>query len=202
MKQSDKRKLYTAVQHYHSSVAVQADYLKGRGITGEVALKAKLGVVTDPLPGHEDYEGMLAIPYLTPSGPVDIRFRNLSGEGPKYLTQPGRKARLYNVQAVIDASDSLHITEGELDALILTYRCGFPAVGIAGAAQWKPHYPRIFQDFQNLYVWGDGDSAGREFAKHVAKETGATIVHLPDGHDVTSLFTEQGVEGTASLIGL
>jgi len=34
-----------------------------------------LGVVVDPLPGHEQFLGRVAIPYVTPSGVVDIRFR-------------------------------------------------------------------------------------------------------------------------------
>ncbi len=46
----------------------------------------RLGFVANPETGHEIYQGKLAIPYITPSGVIDIRFRSLNNDsGPKYL---------------------------------------------------------------------------------------------------------------------
>jgi hypothetical protein len=52
-------------------------YLLGRGFTEEVANRFKLGVVSHPIVGHERYVGRLMIPYETPSGVVNARFRCL-----------------------------------------------------------------------------------------------------------------------------
>lgn len=204
MKQAERDRLETATVRYQNNVTQARDYLQARGIDGTTAMRARLGVVVEPMSGHEDYVGRLAIPYVTPTGVVDMRFRCLSthdckAEGcAKYLSLPGHKSRLYNSLAIIMAGDTIHITEGELDALILTHRCNLPAVGIAGATQWRAHYPRIFGDFNTTYVWGDGDPAGKEFAKHVAREVGAVIVNLPTDMDVSDLFVSEGPD---SIVG-
>jgi len=64
-------------------------------------MKFHLGIVKDPLPGHESYKGRLAIPYITPSGVVDIRFRSINNhpDEPKYMGVPGAKTTMYNAQA-------------------------------------------------------------------------------------------------------
>ena len=50
------------------------EYLAKRGLSSALDT-FRLGVVRRPLPGHEGYAGRLAIPYLTPAGVVNIRFR-------------------------------------------------------------------------------------------------------------------------------
>ncbi len=42
-----------------------------------------------------------------------------------------------------------------------------PAVGAPGAASWKTHYSRIFEDFDVVLVLADGDEAGLEFGKRI-----------------------------------
>ncbi len=59
-----------------------------------------LGVVDNPSPGHEGYKGKLVIPYITPSGVVDLRFRSIKGEDPKYIGLPGAKTTMFNAQTV------------------------------------------------------------------------------------------------------
>ena len=107
-----------AAHHYYQYVSEAADYLKGRGVTGEMAQQALLGVCRDPLPGHDQYEGRIVIPYLTPAGVVDLRFRCIDGSGPKYLSLPGHKPRLYNTVALASDPPVVGITEGEFDALV------------------------------------------------------------------------------------
>ena len=72
MKQSTSQResLTRAAKYYHSAILEAEDYLVERGITQEAAVKARLGVVLDPLTGHEAYEGRLAIPYVTRSEKV------------------------------------------------------------------------------------------------------------------------------------
>ena len=190
---SQKSSLAKSVHHYQGSLETAEEYLAGRGITLEIARAAHLGVVHEPLPGHEQFRGRLAIPYMTPTGPVDIRFRSMGPEEPKYMGMAGAKTRLYNVQALQQAGDRIAICEGEIDTIILHYAIDFPAIGVPGANNWKPHYTRLLQDFETIYVFADGDKAGGDFAKHLAKEVrGVVVLNMPEGEDVNSTYLEFG----------
>jgi DNA primase len=192
---SQKKSLAKAVQKYKGSIHLAEDYLARRGLTLEDAATAHLGVVEEPLPSHEQYRGRLVIPYLTPTGVVDIRFRAMGPEEPKYMGLPGTHTRLYNVIALQEAGDSIAVCEGEIDALTLHYKCGIPAVGVPGATAWKKHYTRILQDFEKVYVFADGDQPGSDFAKNIAKELQSVItLQMPEGEDVNSQFLQHGYE--------
>ncbi len=154
-----------------------------------------IGVVKDALPGHEQYQGRLAIPYVTPSGIVDIRFRSMQGEDPKYMGMPGAKTSMYNAQAVLTANDYICVTEGEIDCMTVVAKTGHPAVGIPGANNWKPYYAKILDDFETVIILADGDAPGLEFGKKVSRELGnVNIIQMPEGHDVNSIVLEQGAE--------
>jgi DNA primase len=44
-------------------------------------------------------------------------------------------------------------------------------------------------------VFADGDSAGREFAKDLARKLAGVIqIQIPEGEDVNSMFTKNGSE--------
>lgn len=194
--------LEAATTEYQTHVAEAADYLKARGITGAIALTARLGVVRNPHLGHDRYEGLLAIPYITPTGVVDIRFRcphqhdcKQAGH-PKYQSQPGHPPRLYNTPDLIAAHDTIAITEGELDALILSHHGGIPTVGIAGAQAWQPHYPRIFDDYTRVLIAVDNDKAGNKLAHQIQTAIPhATRLPLPDDTDITDLHTTGQLDG-------
>jgi DNA primase len=198
-----------ATQQYEANIAQIKDYLLGRGIDGATAKRYRLGYVAEPVVGHEKYRNRLAIPYVTPSGVVDIRFRCVQNHSckeagcAKYLTQPGHKQRIYGTTAVMSADDTIAITEGELDAVILN-KIGIPAVGIAGSKAWNTgYYPRIFADFTNVIIFGDGDEAGRDFAEAVARDLeDALIVDMPTGFDVTDLYLAQGADELYIRAGL
>lgn len=206
MKQSvlDRTLLEQAVQTYEQNLPTVAAYLEGRGIPLETARTYRLGYVSEPTPGLGDaeYVGRLAIPYLTPSGVVDIRYRTLQGSGPKYLSRPGANARMFGVSALFTPSSYVGICEGELDAVVAT-RSGIPSVGVPGASNWQKHYPLLFEGFQRVFVLSDGDQAGRDFGKKVvATMDQAVIVDLPDGKDVSELVQEQGPEALKRLAGI
>jgi DNA primase len=201
--------LEQATTAYQATVADAADYLLGRGITGEVAKEARLGYVREPLPGHEPYKGRLAIPYLTKTGVMDMRFRCADSHDcqqmghPKYLSQAGHSPRLYNATAWEQAEDIIAITEGEFDALVLTHRVGIPALGISGVAAWKTYYRAVFEDFAEVLVFGDGDDAGRDWARLVCMDLdNARAVHMPSGHDVTSFFMAEGPTTVLEVAGV
>lgn len=204
-----RQTLERATSLYQADVTGAHAYLANRGIDQATATKFRLGYVKTPITGHEQYTGRLAIPYITPSGVVDIRFRCLAdhnckdhGHG-KYMTQAGHRARLYYTPAIITAHDTIAICEGELDAIILN-KLGIPAVGVAGAQAWQSdYYPRIFADFSTILIFGDGDEAGRAFARNIANDLPeATIINMPDDYDITDLYLDGGNDALLDRAGL
>jgi DNA primase len=197
MKQSilQKELLGKAAAGYAENIYQAEDYLRSRGIPLEVARLASLGVVAEPETGHEAFKGRLSIPYITKTGVVDLRFRSLNpAVEPKYMGMTGAETKMYNVLDVERASDFIGVCEGELDTLTLSACIGIPCVGVPGANSWKKHYTRLLADFERVFVFADGDQPGTEFARSLARELPVTIIQLPDGHDVNSMFVQDGVE--------
>lgn len=192
---SQKESLAKAVTTYQESIHLAEEYLARRGLTMQDADTTLLGVVEEPLPGHEAYRGRLAIPYLTPTGVVDIRFRAMGHEEPKYMGLPGTHTRMYNVVALQQANNFIAVCEGEIDAITLHYKCGIPAIGVPGANSWKKHYTRMLADFDTVYVFADGDQPGSDFAKSLAKELNTVVaLQMPDGEDVNSMYLSHGYD--------
>lgn len=202
---SDKNLLEQAVQAYEQNLPVVEAYLEGRGIPAAVARTCRLGYVSSATPGlgDDEYVGRLAIPYITPSGVVDVRYRVVQGNGPKYLSRPGTPARMYGVSNLFTAGRYVGVCEGELDAVVATHLAGVPSVGVPGASNWQKHYPLLFEGFERVYVFADGDQAGRDFAKKVAATIEqAIIVQMPDGKDVSDVVSEQGPGSLKRLAGI
>ena len=192
---SQRQFLLQATQEYTKNIHLATAYLTTRGLSVAEVQQFHIGVVKDALPGHEQYEGRLAIPYVTPSGIVDIRFRSMNGSDPKYMGMPGAKTSMYNAQAVLTANSYICVTEGEIDCMTVVAKTGHPAVGIPGANNWKPYYAKILDDFETVIILADGDAPGLEFGKKVGRELGnVNIIQMPEGHDVNSIVLEQGAE--------
>ena len=194
---SQRAFLQQATEQYARHIAVAEEYLRSRHISVDEARRFHLGVVKDALPGHETYSGRLAIPYITPSGVVDIRFRTIynNPDESKYMGIPGAKTTMFNAQAVLNAENYICVTEGEMDTVILSVKTNHPAVGIPGANNWKPYYTKILDDFDTVIVLADGDSAGLEFGKKLSRELpNVNLVQMPEGHDVNSIIIQEGVK--------
>ena len=192
---SQRQFLLQATTEYAKHIDQAADYLATRGLSVDEAKKFHLGVVDNPLPGHEGYKGKLVIPYTTPSGVVDLRFRSIQGEDPKYIGLPGAKTTMFNAQSVLTADQYICVTEGEIDCITVAVKGNHPAVGIPGANNWKPYYSKILDDFDVVIVLADGDAPGLEFGKKISRELGnVNIVQMPEGHDVNSIVIQEGVE--------
>jgi len=190
-----KELLGKATEKYGASIYRAEDYLKNRGIPIEVARLASLGVVEEPEVGHEQYIGRLAIPYITKTGVVDLRFRSLNpAVEPKYMGLTGAETRMYNVIDIEKANNFIGVCEGELDTITMSGCVGIPCVGVPGANSLKKHYTRLLADFERVFVFADGDQPGTEFARSLARELPVTIIQLPDGHDVNSMFVQEGAE--------
>lgn len=205
MRQRDSQKelLGQAVKKYAASIYQAEDYLRNRGISVEVARLARLGVVVEPEIGHEMFTGRLAIPYITKTGIADLRFRSLNpAVEPKYMGMTGAETKMYNVLDIERAGDWIAVCEGELDTLTLSACVGIPCVGVPGANSWKKHYTRLLADFERVFVFADGDQPGKEFANSLARELPVTIVQLPDGEDVNSVYTKYGSDFIREKAGL
>lgn len=194
--------LTVAATMYHSAIWQAGDYLERRGISEASASTFQLGVVSDPVPGHERYDGWLSIPYLGVSADGEdqcwsIRFRCIQDHSckelkhGKYQTLSGDASRLYNARVIKDAGSSIHITEGELDAIILN-QCGLPAVAVPGANSWKYHYTRLLAGFNRVFIWGDPDAAGAEFVTTVSNAVRASAAVKLTLGDVNDTFLQGG----------
>ena len=203
LSKSQKESLVKATEKYATNLGEALPYLTSRGITEQTAVMFRLGFVKEPETGHEPYVGKLAIPYLTPTGSVDIRFRSLNNDsGPKYLSRPGASTHIYNVDALSSDTDFLVICEGELDTIIAT-QVGFSAVGLPGANNWKPFYSRVLADWEKIMLFCDGDNAGKEMAKTLSRELDNVFpVFMPDNCDVNDVFLTEGAEGLRKRVGV
>lgn len=192
-----KHSLEARLRRYEQHRPQLLPSLTARGLGAGAAERFRLGYVE---PSPEDPARLwrrMAIPYLTPTGVVQIRYRctlnhDCKVEGcPKYLGDAGQQVTLYNAQATLDTSDVLFLTEGELDAVAIESLIGRPAVGIPGARAWAahPYWARCFVNFARLILPADGDEPGAELAAAVAKSLPeVTVVQLPDGDDANTVL--------------
>lgn len=191
-----------AMEAYAENVELAASYLRERGITMETARSFQLGVVVEPAVGHESFTGRLAVPYRTRAGVKNIKFRAMDGAQPKYLGLPHARPRLFNVNALLVDSPVCAISEGELDAIVLT-QASLPAVGAPGASTWQDHFPRLFAGYEQVFIFADGDSAGKDFASRVADDIySSVIIQMPDGEDVSSFHTKYGAKALLERCGV
>lgn len=201
-------KVATYEQQLRDNPDVAAGYLKGRGITGQLAKSFRLGYVQEPLLGDDSHRGRLVIPYLTRAGVTWIKTRALPGSAQPdvrytWITA-GSGSRFYNTRDMLTPADRLALCEGELDAAVLSFLCGIPAVGLPGASNWRKEYRTLFADYDTVYVVADGDEAGRKCSQQVKGDlkSKARVVDLPDGEDVNSFYCKHGREAMRELIGV
>jgi DNA primase len=201
--------LMEAAQRYAQEISPEAIVaLAERGISEQVAARFQLGTITEPINGHEMYDGWISIPYITASNYcVGFKFRRLDDAKPKYGSPTGQKAHLYNVTDVLIQSPYIVVCEGELDTVITSGMVGIPAVGVPGVQAWKPHYAKLFNGYDTVYVVGDNDvkedgsNPGMEFAKRVANEIlNSQIVTLPPGMDINDYYLAHGADATKALL--
>lgn len=204
---SQREVLEEATATYQGAVTrAVAHWLRARGIDREVAATFRLGVVADPFPGHERHRGKLAIPYLGHDGRVlTIRFRCLEEHDHrthfhgKYMSLAEDTPRLFHIKAIHQAADTIHIAEGEFDAMVLN-KLGLPAIAIPGVQLWRGSHRRALAGFQRIWVWGDPDDAGADMVSRITKQLPrAKGVRLRTG-DVTETYLAGGADALLALI--
>lgn len=206
---SRKASLEKAAKLYHQNLPQAQAYLTGRDIDMRTAERYGLGVVVEPAqPDHRHWVGRLTIPYVTPTGVVQLKARCIQAHDcketkcTKYFGEHGIVAGIYNTRSLLTHSDTVVITEGELDAITVETWLGIPAVGIPGTSVWKDYMALCFEGFATVIVVADGEEVGRQAAERIAKMPNARVVHMPDGMDSNSLLVSEGPEALAALLGV
>ena len=203
---TQKEMLEEAVSTYQAHITPEvAKYLLDRRIGREEAVTHRLGLVADPSPGHEKYRGMLAIPYLDRNGqPLTVRFRCLQEHNHrdyfhgKYNTIAADIPRMYGIGSIHRAGQDIHVTEGELDRIVLC-KLGLHAVAIPGANMWFGRHRRMLAGFNRVWVWSDPDDAGAELLGKITRALrSAKAVRLKA--DVTDTYLAGGADALLSLI--
>jgi hypothetical protein len=172
LKESQRELLANAANAYHDQLMAShwgAEYLKSRGFDRRDAERFLLGAVDDPyVPAHSKYKGMICIPNFCATGEQDahvvgLKFRNLE-DGQKYLGLPGQQARLFNLRAIQEASDTIVVTEGECfpdDAEVLTPK------GWVRLDSWNN---------EKVAQWDNGDISFVKPAAYVRKNFDGSLV--------------------------
>jgi 5S rRNA maturation endonuclease (ribonuclease M5) len=144
--------------------------------------------------------GWLVIPYLSPSGVIQMKFRSMDANAKmKYVYDIGATHRPYNTMALMSPRKKIVITEGELDCASLL-QSGVAAVGLPGVKSWKEEWARIFRN-REVTVCCDGDQPGREFGKAlVSMLYGARMVVAPEGEDANSVLVKKGEEELRRMV--
>ena len=190
-----KRSLEALVQRFEQNQTRLLPYLTDRGLA-DAAERFRLGYVEPADDVDRRYWHRMAIPFLTPTGPVQIRYRCIAAHDckergcAKYLGDKGVEITLYNAGTLLDARSPVVLCEGELDAVAVETIAGLPAVGIPGAQAWKrhPYWARCFVGL-DLILFADGDAAGDDLAATVAADLPELkIVRAPEGHDANSVL--------------
>lgn len=206
---AQRRSLEEATDRYHGNLLLAASYLEARGVSEETATSFRLGVVSDPAPGHERFRGWLSLPYVTPAGVVAIKFRNLDPEDDHRWDAPaGSKIHLYNARALAQGGEVAVLVEGEMKTLVGASMLGVPVVGTWGT-NWLPHWPRCFGDFDRVIVVGDNDNKedgsnpGRKHAEKVVKTLqNGELVLPPLGTQLDEWLLQDGPEAVREALGL
>lgn len=201
-----RNSLAELVDKYHTQIkdGGAEDYLAARGINRRAIDRFKLGS-----------DGQrLVIPYLTPTGPWQLKYRCVAdhdckelGHG-KYAYDDGAQQLLFNAQTLLKA-DRAVITEGELDAITVEM-AGAPCVAYPGADTWKTNrfWAFCFDSCDEVIVVADGDEPGEKAAVGVAEllrsrlpDTDVRKVSMPPGMDANSYVNSEGQMAFLDLIG-
>lgn len=198
--------LNRATKEYAGELDQVACYLESRGITEATAQAWQLGFVSDPMPGHEEFKGRLAIPYLTPAGTMLFKFRCVELHDckafgcVKYLGEHGEQPRLFGVWNLRHDTSTLMLCEGELDTIVAT-QAGYRAVGVPGSTQFREYWLHLFEGYDEVILPRDGDAAGREMAGlWQGRLSQLRAVKMPEGQDVSSLYCTGGGEALRERI--
>lgn len=180
--------------------SVLAYLTEERQLSREAVDYFRLGY-TGASPRLGDPAHRISIPYLSWSGPTQIRFRSLDPNPGqfKYLGSKGHGTRLYNTIVLRSSSQRVYVTEGEIDC-VTAWMAGLPCVGVPGAENWKKSYWRLFR-YREVIVLADAGEAGDKLAEAIRADVeNVKVVTMPDD-DVNAFWCEHGREELRRFVG-
>ncbi|HKP96149.1 MAG TPA: toprim domain-containing protein [Fibrobacteria bacterium] len=145
------------------------------------------------------YRHKLIFPYLDPQGrPVYMQARAIDadaagpkGPAPKELSMSGPIPIPYNCRLLNGEPGQIYLCEGVIDTLTLLEQ-GFPAVGVPGAANFKPAWAALFRN-KSVHVAFDPDAPGESGAAKTIEKLQAQGIEArrltpPTGMDLNDWF--------------
>ena len=164
-------------------------WLINRGITPDVLDQFDISVYQHPTIGE-----CIKIPYSEhhskyrrdPNDPIK----------PKYLYDAGGKVTLYGYDHLLQQpSQSVIITEGELDTLVL-WSQNIPAVSSTGGAMsFQEEWAALLTDYQVYLCFDNDESGAKGMVKALKYLPQASVILLPvmaDGKDVSDYIARGG----------
>ena len=138
----------------------------------------------------------LVIPYLDEDGnQVSIRYRNSLVGDNRFEWKKGANICLYGLWKLQHAYDAGHIilVEGESDCHTL-WSCGFPAVGVPGATNWKEERDAVhFEDIPKIYLVREPDQGGDTLVEKLRTSSIAVkvrVINLGECKDPSELYLD------------
>jgi hypothetical protein len=138
----------------------------------------------------------LRIPYKDKSGEeAAVRFRHsMDGKAQRFSWRKGSKPCLYGLERIESAREAgrVSLVEGESDSQTLWYH-GEPALGLPGAANWKPEWVSQFEGIETIHVVIEPDKGGAAVLNWVANSPirhRVRLVRLKGAKDPSELHLE------------
>ena len=139
------------------------------------------------------YRHKLLFPYFDAQGrPVYMQARAIEADAkPKELSMAGPIPIPYNSRLLNGEPGQIYLCEGVIDTLTLLEQ-GFPAVGVPGAANFKPAWAALFRN-KSVHVAFDPDAPGESGAAKAIEKLQAHGIEArrltpPKGMDLNDWF--------------
>lgn len=190
------------------------DWLSTKGIDWHVALDACVGW----LPGYEPESwmpvpmssaGKIVYPCYGDTGLRGFKLRNIQTGRVRYEPEHMGLARLppWRAHRSEGLPEAVLFTEGETDGLALATALRGSQWAqkadirvVPGANAFRPEWEPLFVGL-DVYVFGDGDSAGNELRVTIAQiMPRARLVEIPPGYDIVDFIREYGREPIPTLL--
>lgn len=192
------------VQEYHRRLMSLTGPIRNmlrerRGLTDETLRRFQLGWDGEriTIPIYDEYNTLVNFRrYKWNSNEDQWKVLNYVDE---YNNSYG-EVRIFGIDRVIDSSDYVVWSEGEMDRICCEQH-GFPtACPTSGAGTWKAEWTKLFRSKKRVYLVQDNDEAGRNATKKLCEKlyrvVDVYIVNWPENFpvkgDITDFFTKCG----------
>lgn len=149
---------------HHTMPETRRAYWWGRGLSDTTINAFRLGWDGRRYTIPVSYRGLLIGVKRRKADDID------DGINAKYAMAKGSKATLFNADSLLrefGADEPVFVTEGEIDAMLLSQQ-GYAAVSsTAGASTWHPEWAAHFSYCPRIIVLYDNDEPGRQGALRV-----------------------------------